>query len=479
MAEPQRPSDLEDETTVSPAATAEPEAASTDNPYGLQEELQREIEQALDDARLEEVERLASGLHSADMADLLERLHPEDRQTVVEVIRPALQTDAEFLTYLNPDVREDVVEQLDPEELARALTGLDSDDAFTVIEELDDDVREAVLNAMPTIARRWIEEGLNYPEYSAGRLMQREFIAVPMFWTVGKTIDFLRVAEDLPDEFYDVFVIDPRYRPTGDIKISKILRSKRSIRLADLVEEEIRTVPATMDQEEVAFLFRQYDMTSAAVVDGDGRLIGVVTVDDVVDVIDEEAEDDLFKMGGVREGDLYHDVMETSRARFAWLGVNLITAVVASSVIAMFEGTIQQVVALAVLMPIVASMGGNAGTQTLTVAVRAIAMKELSGHNARRVMWKEVLVGSINGVLFAVIAGAVAALWFQDMLLGLVIGSAMIVTLIIAGLSGTIIPLALDRFNVDPAVASGVFLTTVTDVVGFFAFLGLAAWVLL
>ncbi|MCA8909326.1 MAG: magnesium transporter [Rhodospirillaceae bacterium] len=479
MAEPQRPSDLEDETTVSPAATAEPEAASSDNPYGLQEELQREIEQALDDARLEEVERLASGLHSADMADLLERLHPEDRQTVVEVIRPALQTDAEFLTYLNPDVREDVVEQLDPEELARALTGLDSDDAFTVIEELDDDVREAVLNAMPTIARRWIEEGLNYPEYSAGRLMQREFIAVPMFWTVGKTIDFLRVAEDLPDEFYDVFVIDPRYRPTGDIKISKILRSKRSIRLADLVEEEIRTVPATMDQEEVAFLFRQYDMTSAAVVDGDGRLIGVVTVDDVVDVIDEEAEDDLFKMGGVREGDLYHDVMETSRARFAWLGVNLITAVVASSVIAMFEGTIQQVVALAVLMPIVASMGGNAGTQTLTVAVRAIAMKELSGHNARRVMWKEVLVGSINGVLFAVIAGAVAALWFQDMLLGLVIGSAMIVTLIIAGLSGTIIPLALDRFNVDPAVASGVFLTTVTDVVGFFAFLGLAAWVLL
>ncbi|MCA8931905.1 MAG: magnesium transporter [Rhodospirillaceae bacterium] len=479
MAEPQRPSDLEDETTVSPAATAEPEAASSDNPYGLQEELQREIEQALDDARLEEVERLASGLHSADMADLLERLHPEDRQTVVEVIRPALQTDAEFLTYLNPDVREDVVEQLDPEELARALTGLDSDDAFTVIEELDDDVREAVLNAMPTIARRWIEEGLNYPEYSAGRLMQREFIAVPMFWTVGKTIDFLRVAEDLPDEFYDVFVIDPRYRPTGDIRISKILRSKRSIRLADLVEEEIRTVPATMDQEEVAFLFRQYDLTSAAVVDGDGRLIGVVTVDDVVDVIDEEAEDDLFKMGGVREGDLYHDVMETSRARFAWLGVNLITAVVASSVIAMFEGTIQQVVALAVLMPIVASMGGNAGTQTLTVAVRAIAMKELSGHNARRVMWKEVLVGSINGVLFAVIAGAVAALWFQDMLLGLVIGSAMIVTLIIAGLSGTIIPLALDRFNVDPAVASGVFLTTVTDVVGFFAFLGLAAWVLL
>ncbi|MCB9957864.1 MAG: magnesium transporter [Rhodospirillaceae bacterium] len=479
MAEPQRPSDLEDEATVSSAAPADPEAASTENPYGLQEELQREIEQAIDDSRLEEVDRLASGLHSADMADLLERLHPDDRQTVVEVIRPALQSDAQFLTYLNPDIREDVVEQLDPEELARALTGLDSDDAFTVIEELDEDVREAVLNAMPTIARRWIEEGLNYPEYSAGRLMQREFIAVPMFWTVGKTIDFLRTAEDLPDEFYDVFVIDPRYRPTGDIKISKILRSKRSVRLADLVEEEIRSVPAAMDQEEVAFLFRQYDLTSAAVVDADGRLIGVVTVDDVVDVIDEEAEDDLFKMGGVREGDLYHDVMETSRARFAWLGVNLVTAVVASSVIAMFEGTIQQIVALAVLMPIVASMGGNAGTQTLTVAVRAIAMKELSGHNARRVMWKEVLVGSINGVLFAVIAGAVAALWFQDILLGLVIGSAMIVTLIIAGLSGTIIPLALDRFKVDPAVASGVFLTTVTDVVGFFAFLGLAAWVLL
>ena len=470
------------EPTEPPAPGApkeEPEQASTDNPYGLQDALQEQIELALDEARLNEVERLAGGLHSADMADLMERLHPDDRRTVVGVIRPALETDAEFLTYLNPDIREDIIELLNPEELARALTGLDSDDAFEIIEDLEDNVRDDVLNAMPTIARRWIEQGLNYPEYSAGRLMQREFIAVPMFWTVGKTIDFLRTAEDLPDDFYDVFVIDPRYRPTGDIKISKILRSKRSIRLADLVEEEIRSVPATMDQEEVAFLFRQYALTSAAVVDPDGRLIGVVTVDDVVDVIDEEAEDDLLKMGGVSEGDLYRDVVETSRARFAWLGVNLVTAIIASSVIAVFEGTIEQVVALAVLMPIVASMGGNAGTQTLTVAVRAIAMKELSSRNARKVMWKEVLVGGINGVLFAVIAGAVAAAWFQDPLLGLVIGSAMVVTLIIAGLSGTLIPLALDRFKVDPAVASGVFLTTVTDVVGFFAFLGLAAWVLL
>jgi magnesium transporter len=251
------------------------------------------------------------------------------------------------------------------------------------------------------------------------------------------------------------------------------------VRLADLLAEEIKTVPATMDQEEVAFLFRHYGLVSAPVVDEAGRLIGVITVDDVVDVIDEEAEDDLLKLGGVSEDDLYRAVLDTSRSRFSWLGVNLATAILASLVIALFEGTIEQLVALAVLMPIVASMGGNAGTQTLTVAVRSLAMKELTRGNAWRVVWKEVLVGGINGVLFAILTGVIAGLWFGEVLLGAVIGAAMIVNLVAAGFFGSVIPLALDRLRVDPAVASGVFLTTVTDVVGFFAFLGLAAWILL
>lgn len=456
-----------------------PEPASTDNPYGLQDELTEEIEEALDEKRLDRVEALVVPLHSADLADLLERLHPDDRHTVVGLLRLQLVASPEVLTYLNEDVRDDVLGRLDPSELAQAVAELDSDDAFGLLEDLEDEARQKVMAEMPVASRRWIEEGLAFPEYSAGRLMQREFVAVPVFWTVGKTIDYLRQATSLPDEFYDIFVLDPRFRPTGDVPLSRILRSRRSVRLADLVDDEVRSVPAEMDQEEVAFVFRQYGLTSAPVVDEAGRLIGVITVDDIVDVIDEEAAEDLLKLGGVGADDLYRDVAHTSLSRFRWLGVNLVTAVIASAVIAIFEGTIEQIVALAILMPIVASMGGNAGTQTLTVAVRGLATKELTDSNARRVVWKEVLVGSVNGVLFAVIAGAIAALWFGDPSLGLVIGAAMIITLMVAGLSGVLIPLVLDRLRIDPAVASSVFLTTVTDVVGFFAFLGLAAWMLI
>ena len=462
-----------------PRGRPEPEQASTENPYGLQDELQQQIEDALDDERLGDAERIVVQLHSADLADLLERLHPDDRRAIVGLIRPQLREDPEVLTYLNEDIRGDVLEQMAPAELAQALAELDSDDALDIIEELEEDERRSVLDSLPALDRRWAEEGLSFPEFSAGRLMQREFIAVPMFWTVGKTIDYLREAENLPDEFFDIFVVDPRYRPTGDVRISQILRSKRSVRLADLVDEEIRPVPAAMDQEEVAFIFRQYALTSAPVVDDAGRLIGVITVDDVVDVIDEEAEDDIYKLGGIQESDLYLDALNTSRSRITWLVVNLGTAILASAVIGLFEGAIDQLVALAVLMPIVASMGGNAGTQTLTVAVRALAMKELSGRNAARLVWKEILVGLFNGVLLALVTGLVAGVWFGEPMLGIVMAVAMVGTLIVAGLSGALIPLALERLKVDPAVASGVFLTTVTDVVGFFLFLGLAAAVLL
>ncbi len=447
--------------------------------YGLSPDLLTEIEQALDEERTLDVEALIAPLHSADLADLLEHLHPDDRVTVVGLLRPRLATDPEFLTYLNEDVRADILDLLKPEELAPALAELDSDDALDLIEDLDEADRAKVLAGLPAIERHWAEEGLGFPEYSAGRLMQREFVALPMFWTVGRTIDWLRTAGDLPDEFHTIYTIDPMHRPTGEVPLSRLVRTVRSARLADLASPEVRAVPAVADQEQVAHLFRHYGLVSAPVVDDAGRLIGVITVDDVVDVIEEEAEEDLLRMGGVSETDIYRDVVHTSRARFTWLVINLGTAFLASAVIGLFESAITQIVALAVLMPIVASMGGNAGTQTLTVAVRALAMNELTDRNARRVVWKEILVGAINGLLFALITGIIAAIWFSQPMLAVVIGAAMVINLIAAGLAGTVIPLALQRLKVDPAVSSAVFLTTVTDVVGFFSFLGLAVLILL
>ena len=448
-------------------------------PIGLTDKLVRKIEKALDEHNLRKVERKLAPLHSADLADLLERLHKDDRDTVVDLIRPQLQIDADVLTHLQDEVREQVLERLEPEEIAGALVELDSDDALDLVEDLDDQEREEILASMPTAARMLVEEGLTFPENSAGRLMQREFVAVPMFWTVGKTIDYLRAADDLPDDFYVLFVVDPMYRPVGTAVLSRVLRSKRSVKVETLLSDEVHPVRAELDQEEVAFLFRQYGMVSAPVVDEADRLIGVVTVDDVVAVIDEEAEEDLLKLGGVSEDDIYRDVLNTTRSRMSWLGVNLLTAIAASAVIAIFESTIERVVALAVLMPIVASMGGNAGTQTLTVAVRALATKELTTSNAARVVWKEIMVGLLNGLMFALVAGGLTWAWSQDLVLAAVIGAAMIINLIVAGFSGAMIPLALEKMGVDPAVASAVFLTTVTDVIGFFAFLGLAAVVLL
>jgi len=446
---------------------------------GLTDKLVRKIEAALDDHNLRKVENRLAKLHSADLADLLERLHRDDRDTVVDIIRPQLQSDPDVLTHLQEDVRDQVLERLEPEEIAGALVELDSDDALDLVEDLDEEEREQILASMPAAARLLVEQGLTFPENSAGRLMQREFVAVPMFWTVGKTIDYLRAADDLPDDFYALLVVDPMYRPVGTAVLSRVLRSKRSVKVDTLLSDEVYPVSAELDQEEVAFQFRQYGMVSAPVVDDAGRLIGVITVDDVVAVIDEEAEEDLLKLGGVSGDDIYRDVLTTARLRMSWLAVNLLTAILASAVIALFESTIEKAVALAVLMPIVASMGGNAGTQTLTVAVRALAVKELTTSNAGRVVWKEVIVGTLNGLMFAVVAGGLTWFWSRDPLLSAVIGAAMIINLIVAGFSGAMIPLVLEKMGIDPAVASAVFLTTITDVIGFFAFLGLAALVLL
>jgi magnesium transporter len=446
---------------------------------GLPEGVVREVLDALDQNDTARIEELVEPLHYADTADLLEQLSPGDRRLVVAILKPLLEPDT--IAELDEAVRDEVLDLLDTEEVASVITELDSDDAVELVADLEPEAQKALLSAVSESERVMLEQGLAYPEDSAGRMMQRDVVAVPSYWTVGEVIDHLRAAEELPDDFYDLFVVDPKYRPVGTIPLSRVLRTVRGVSVGEIMESdrELNTVPASIDQEEVAHLFRQQNLISAPVVDEDGRLVGVITVDDVVDVIDEEHEEDLMRLAGVSEADTFRAVIETTQKRFTWLLINLGTAILASLVIGAFAATIEQAVALAVLMPIVASMGGNAGTQTLTVAVRALAMKELTPANATRVIIKEVIVGGINGILFAIIAAGVAAVWFQDLNLALVMAIAMVINLVVAGLAGTAIPLGLAMRGIDPAVASAVFLTTVTDVVGFFAFLGLAAWVLL
>ncbi len=454
------------------------EAARSRDVYGLDSDLVEAVEKALDRGDGESVRALIEPLHDADIADLVQSLGADERREFVGMIRAEFRPG--ILVELDERVRDEVVDQLGLAETAAAVAELDTDDAVDVIAELDEEEQQQILEAIPAADRTLIEQGLAYPEDSAGRLMQRELVAVPSFWTVGETIDHLRKSadetpDDLPHDFYDIFVVDPGHRPVGAISLSRLLRARRPVALTELMATEMKVIGANTDQEEVAFLFRQRDLTSAPVVDEGGRLVGVITIDDVVDVIDEELEDDMMRLGGVREDDLYSAAVETARSRFGWLLVNLGTAVLASLVIGLFDATIEQMVALAVLMPIVASMGGNAGTQTLTVAVRALATKELTAANALRVVGKELMVGGVNGILFAVIAAGVAWFWFGSGAIAVVLGVAMIINLVVAALAGATIPLMLERAHVDPAIASGVFLTTITDVVGFFAFLGLAA----
>ena len=450
----------------------------SDDVYAVSAELVRAVEAAIDDERWDALQDLLDPLHAADLADLVEVLPRDDRQTLVAWLGGGLEP--EVLTELEEAVLEGVLAQLTPADLARAVGELDTDEAVYLLENLPAERLEEVLHAIPAPDRVAVEEGLAYPEDSAGRLMQREFIAAPGYWTVGQLIDYCRDSADLPDEFYEIFVVDPRQRPIGSVPLYRALRSKRPVMVRNIMAPEAHPIPVDMDQEEVAYLFQQYRLASAPVIDEAGRMVGVVTFDDIAQVIQEETEEDLLRLAGVAgETDLAHSIVRTSRTRFTWLLVNLFTAILASLVISLFDTTIEEIVALAILMPIVASMGGNAGTQTLTVAVRAIATHELTRANAARVLGKEVVVGGLNGLLFAVLMGAIAALWFQNSALGLVIAAAMVINLLVAGLFGMLVPLACERLGVDPAVAASVFLTTITDVVGFLAFLGLAAWFLL
>ena len=435
------------------------------------------INSALDEGRSKEAIDLAKSLHYADLADLLENLGHARREELVEALRDSFNPN--IFAELDEAVRERVIIQLGISRVAEAVADLQVDDAIEVIEELGEDKQSKILGSLPKNERALIEQGLSYPEDSAGRLMQRDYVAVSSDWSVGQTIDFMRDSEKLPIEFFDIFLIDDKHQPIGTVPLGRIIRSARSVKLFEIMRKHIKIIPVSMDQEEVAFLFRQRDLMSAPVVDA-GVLVGVITVDDIVDVIHEEHEEDIMRLAGVgEEDDLYSAVIDTMKSRFSWLLIHLMSAMVAAYVISLFVGTIRELVALAVLMPIVATMGGTASIQTLTVAVRAIAMRELTPSNAYRTIGKEIAVGVLNGFIFAIIIGFIVYAWFDDSLLGLVIGLAIIVNLIVAGFVGSSMPIILQRLGFDPAVASSAFLTSITDVIGFYVFLVLAASFLL
>ncbi len=430
--------------------------------------------EAQDAFRLHE---LLDPLHPADVADLLEQISEAQRADLMSLWQGAV--DGEVLSELDESIREDVIDAMEPAALAEAVRDLESDDVVDLVEDLDAAHTETVLDALSDADRAVVEQSLSYPEDSAGRLMQREVVMAPDHWTVGQAIDHLRKQDDLPEQFYHMILVDPRLKPTGYVTLGRLLGAKRAVLLADLAEDSFRTIKADEPEEDVAYAFNQYHLISAPVVDAEDRLVGVITIDDAMIVLDEEHEEDILRLAGVGEGSLTDRVVSTTKRRFPWLAVNLVTSILASLVIAMFEDAISAVVALAVLMPIVASMGGNAGTQSLTVAVRAIATKDLTTANVWRVIRREVLVGLVNGLAFAIVMAIVGIIWFGSPMLGVVLFLAMVINMVVAGFAGTVIPVILDKLKIDPALASGAFVTTVTDVVGFFAFLGLAAVMLL
>ena len=412
-------------------------------------------------------------LHEADLGDLIAALDADDRVRLVELTG----TDFDFsaLNEVDTTVREEILEELEPETVAEGVRELESDDAVELLEGLDQEDQEEILEKLPPQEREDIERSLEYPEGSAGRRMQTEYITVGPDWTAGEAIDYMRNTPDLPNRFYEVYVVDARKRWQGAVPLDVLLRSRWPVPLADLIDAERHRVSVTEDLDEVARLFGKYNLVAAPVVDAEDRLVGVITIDDVVDVIEEEADEEIKALGGVTSDEELSDNFWTiAKGRFNWLLINLATAFLASSVLGLFEGQLEKMVALAVLAPIVASQGGNAATQTMTVAVRALATRELGSGNALRVTMREILVGLVNGLGFAVITGIIAMAWFQIPGLGFVIGLAMICNLVAGALGGILIPIVLEKMRADPAVASGTFVTTVTDVVGFFSFLGIA-----
>ena len=437
----------------------------------LKPEFVRRVEDALDEGDEGAVYDLVEPLHPADVADLLELFDREDRRKLASAITDLMTGDV--VAELNDYVRDDMMEDLPAASVAQIAEQLETDDAVQLIEDLDEEDQQAILAELGDEDRIAIESALAYPEETAGRLMSRELVAVPEHMSVGDLIDFLRDGRDLPQDFFEIFVVDERHHPVGTCQLSWILRTPRSVALADVMKRDQTLIPALLDQEEVGNMFQKYALISAAVVDESGRLVGQMTVDDVVHIIAEEAGEDALLMSGAGDGDINEPIRDAYSARVRWLVANLGTALLASFIIALFGAAIEQLVALAVLMPIVASIGGNAGTQTMAVTVRAIAMNQLTRSNTRRILWRELRVAMLNGATIAVLIGLATGVFFTP-LLGGVIAVAMVVNVLVAGLAGVLVPVIFDRLDQDPAVASSVFVTMITDSMGFFAFLGLA-----
>jgi magnesium transporter len=461
-----------DEAMQQRAEHALPVGTDFDDENRLRPQFVREVLDLADAGDVEGARDRVGRLHPADIADLFELAPADERPLLAATLGNLLSADV--LAEMNDYVRDGLVELIAPKQLAELAAELDTDDAVAIIGDLEADEQQAVLEAMEPEDRAAIEDALSYPEESAGRLMQRDLVAVAEHVTVGDVIDQLREEGDLTTDFWEIFVVDPRHQPIGSCQLSWILRTPRDVAIADVMKREQRLIPVDMDQEEVALMFQKYALISAAVVDPSGRLVGMITVDDIVHIIQEEAGEDILRLSGAGDGDINEPIAESYKARIRWLIANLGTALVASSIIGLFGAAIEEMVALAALMPIVAGVGGNAGTQTLAVTVRALATNQVTASNSARAIWRELRIAVLNGVTIAAIAGTVTALWFALPLLGLVIAAAMVVNILVAGIAGVAIPLLLDRFNQDPAVASSVFVTMITDSMGFLAFLGLA-----
>jgi len=451
---------------------APPEDRVHDKEDHIRASFVREVLDAVADGDDEAARALVTGLHPADIADLIELAPTDERGDLIEALAGIV--DADVYAELNEHVREDVIDEMEPQQVADLAAQLDTDDAVAILEDLEADEQLAVLRAMEPDDRAAVEEALTYPEESAGRLMQRDLIAVPEHWKVGQVIDYLRSGDELATDFWEVFVVSPDHHPVGTCKLSTILRSPRTVPVGEIMARKQTLIPVGLDQEEVALRFQKYALISAAVVDPSGRLVGMITVDDIVHIIQEEAGEDALLLSGAGDGDINEPIIDTYKERVRWLAANLMTALVASSVIRFYEHSIERLAVLAVLMPIVAGVGGNAGTQTLAVTVRAIATNQLTGSNRWRAVFREIRVALMNGLTIAVLIGVAVTLILGSPQLGGVIAAAMLTNIVIAGMAGVLVPLALERAGADPAVASSVFVTMVTDSMGFLVFLGLA-----
>jgi len=428
---------------------------------------------------VDKTQSLLSDLSSGEIANIIEQLDASDRKKLIFFLGSSIEP--EIILELDKDIRKEIISVVGEHTFLNVVSKLDTDDLIVVLEEVDEDKRGQYLKLLPKKSQReLVKKGLKFPEDTAGRIMSTNVVSVSASWTIGKTLKFLRQKKELlPDDIFEVYILDSKKKPVGTLNLNTLVRSSTNTTVRDIMNTQFKTIPIDTDQEEIALGFKQNNLISAPVVDKSGKIVGQINSDDIIDIIEEEAEEDLLRLSGVQSGHIYSAVLQTIKSRFTWLLINLFTAIAASFVIAIFESSLKQVVALAILMPIVASMGGNAGTQTLTVAVRALALREITRANALRVIGKEFVVGAINGLIFAAIIGTIASYWFEMPLLGFVIAAAMILNLVIACLSGILIPLILDKTGVDPAIASTVLLTTITDIFGFFTFLGLGTIYLL